>query len=235
MVGIPILLRPKPEPGKCTYVGRVLNQEDKKRIDGAKVTLDYQTESYIAYTNAEGISRFVIPCVGENSLAKVSVDADGYEIYSLEIPLLPKIEPFYLKPKNRTDVNSCRQTPTTVTPTSPSNSTLCPKLAQPTRVVYKQNLGVNLIKNSGFEEGFTNWEQNNQNSAEHRLELGYKSSQAACSIQKALPKPPEWVGVRQEKIEVKADQKYRFEAWLSWKMLLRFISRLFFLISWVIS
>lgn len=205
----------KPEEDRCTYAGRVLNYENNKGIDKAKVTFDYKTDSQFEYTNSEGNYKFVIPCVDKNFPTNVRIDADGYDVYNREVTLSQKIEPFSLKPKNSMDVNSSRQTPITAAPIPPSNSSPSPKPTQPTSVVSQPNLGGNLIKNPGFEEGFAGWEQNN---AEHRLERGYKSSQAACSIQKALPSQrPQWVGVRQEKIEVKGDQKYRFQAWLSWE------------------
>jgi hypothetical protein len=121
LAGIPawLALSPKPEPGrKCTYVGRVVDQNDqKKKINEAQVSLDYKSESYVQHTNSEGIYRFVIPCVGDSLRADVRVEADGYEFYSREVKLLEKIEPIRLKPMNRTDVAPRTQTSTTNTPT----------------------------------------------------------------------------------------------------------------------
>lgn len=210
-----LVLRPKPEPNNCTYTGRILDEVTQKPINGAKISLDYKNNSYSKRSKSDGFYRFAdIPCDAKNSRADVKVDFEGYDPHTQEVQLQENIDDIRLKPKNPTDVNSSKQTSTTVTQTPLSNSSPSPKPTQQNLVVSQPNLGDNLIKNPGFEEGFTGWEQNN---VEHRLELGYKSSQAACSIQKTSPKPPQWVGVRQEKIEVKGDQKYRFQAWLSWE------------------
>jgi hypothetical protein len=75
-------------------------------------------------------------------VAEVRVEAEGYELYSREVPRLEKIETIRLKPTNRTDVAPRTQTPTTntLTPSSPSDSSISnPKPTQKTITLFQQD------------------------------------------------------------------------------------------------
>lgn len=68
------------------YSGRVLDATGA-RIEGAKVTLEYNGSSREAYTDSEGLYRFRIESRAEQLSARIIIDARGYKIYSRRITL----------------------------------------------------------------------------------------------------------------------------------------------------
>ncbi|MGB5961531.1 MAG: hypothetical protein WBG73_12775 [Coleofasciculaceae cyanobacterium] len=193
----------------------VQERESLKPIEGVEIEYIVEGPSVRKYTDRNGQRGISIP---STRAVEITLRKRGFKTApdTINLQVDPKkTKTFYLEPEpSQPRLN---QSSMLVPSTPASNSSPSPKPTQQNLVESQQNLGRNLIENPGFEEGFTSWEQNNQNNAEHKLESGYKSSQAACSIQKALSsQTAEWVGIKQT-IEVKADQKYRFQARLSWE------------------
>ncbi|AFZ20575.1 carbohydrate-binding protein [Allocoleopsis franciscana] len=209
-----LAIRPQPRPSKCTYAGRVLNEETLKAIDGAKVSLDYKSYPYVEDTNKEGIYRFVIPCAGDSAVAEVRVEAEGYELYSREVPLLEKIETIRLKPTNRNDIAPRTQTPITNTPTPSSLSDSSISNPKPT-------LQTVPLFQDGFEQGTDLWNKTEKFiSTEGRtgkgIQVSYfdKTEKFAARIHQRMPVMFKSGKTYRASTWCKADEKAICQIWL---------------------
>jgi len=205
----------KPEPKECFSTIRVLDKETGDGIDSAEVKLDRKSFSDTKYTDSQGKYTFEeIPCSGKNPRALLTVKANKYEPnpYSREIRLSEEIEEVIrLTPTNRTDGTSNIPISPTVTATPSSTQGSSPQL---TSSGESPQIGGNLVKNPGFEEGLSNW----QRVGEIEWIEGKDSPKAVCSIQTSSPNQPfSWKSIRQENIEVEAGKKYWFGTQLLWK------------------
>lgn len=69
------------------YVGRVLDGKTQNPIVSAKITLDFQGKSPVAYTDSEGVYRFPISLDSDNVTGRIRVDAATYTTYERNITL----------------------------------------------------------------------------------------------------------------------------------------------------
>lgn len=79
---------PDPTVRRVDYLGRVVDDQTRQPVEGAKVTLDLGETPRIAYTDTEGVYRFTIEIEESELRGRVRVDADGYEVYDRNITLL---------------------------------------------------------------------------------------------------------------------------------------------------
>ncbi|MEH2168464.1 MAG: PDZ domain-containing protein [Nostoc sp.] len=81
------------------FIGRVVNQSNEP-IDGARVSLNFEGNIYVAYTDSEGKYRFSIYLLSRGSFnGDIKVEANNYKIYSRLIEISssnPQIEEFRL-------------------------------------------------------------------------------------------------------------------------------------------
>lgn len=71
------------EPLSLTFIGRVVNEETKEKIYGAKVILEGEAAPPLILTDAEGI--FSFPVSDRNKELRLRVEANGYQTYELRV------------------------------------------------------------------------------------------------------------------------------------------------------
>jgi LysM repeat protein len=76
---------------ETTYVGHVIDMDNQNPIVKAKVTLDLQGISRIAYTDSEGTYQFQL-AISSETAGDVRVDAQGYQVYTRNISISPDIK-----------------------------------------------------------------------------------------------------------------------------------------------
>jgi hypothetical protein len=114
-----------PESTKTAYVGRVIDNDSRQPVVGAKVTLDLEGVPPIVFTDSEGVYRFEVTIDSEIS-GQVRVDAQGYQTYTRLIKLVPEqntIEDIRLIPLPPT---STPEVPVPATFTPEATSTFTP-------------------------------------------------------------------------------------------------------------
>ena len=73
---------PRPRPIPIELIGRVVDTDSGQPITGARVTIDVNDTANLSFTDAEGIFSFSLLASNEPRLARVWVDAIGYQTYN---------------------------------------------------------------------------------------------------------------------------------------------------------
>lgn len=149
-----------PEVPLVKYVGRVTDVETSKPIKDAKVTLDIQGAPSVLYADSEGRFRFSLKGLPPD--ARIRVEANGYDVYDLNVTLRrdnPEID-IRLKPSpNTTSTPAPAPTPPpsslppSMSPKWEQNSvTFDPALSLP---FMGGNVRVGIATNHGLASGST--------------------------------------------------------------------------------
>lgn len=100
------------------YLGRIVDQKRQAPIAGAKVSLKCGGNSFVNYTDIEGIYRFAVNSSNNNIQAQLIIEANGYKIYNSMVKLSPKQKD--LGDIKLFELNSTQHYHTSSSPSSPS-------------------------------------------------------------------------------------------------------------------
>lgn len=80
---------------RVSYFGRVLDSKTQQPIQNAKISLDFQGNPLVAYTDSEGVYRFDLPISVDKEDLHIRIQADDYAPYDQNITFFlaaPKID-----------------------------------------------------------------------------------------------------------------------------------------------
>ncbi|AKG23071.1 hypothetical protein [Calothrix sp. 336/3] len=77
-----------------TYIGRVIDHEKQAPISRAKVILNYADNTFITYTDLEGIYKFIIPSNTKNTIGEIKIEAPSYKTFYAKVQLSPHSKDF---------------------------------------------------------------------------------------------------------------------------------------------
>jgi hypothetical protein len=97
-----------------THRGRIINSKTKEFIQYAEVTLEIDGNSYVVYSDSQGIYKYEIQLKQEKTTARIRIDADDYKTITRDITIYynnDKIEDFLLTPILETSTQTANQPP----------------------------------------------------------------------------------------------------------------------------